>query len=110
MTQTELEQLSRDVAKKRGCDTYKLNDIHPIHHTQHDLENLRFWLHQDSAFCFELMVSERIKPINFEHNVIATIYQENAPKIDYIEYYNDYDWDENLATRVAILKAYLAKI
>lgn len=114
MTQTELEQLSRDVAKKRGCEpkSYitQVRERPPRSKQQYTtIKPVQVWLYQDSAFCFELMVSEKIWHGIDENNIYveAKTYTHVSAKISR-EHIFDFQ-DANEATRVAILRAYLAK-
>lgn len=97
MTENELQQLSKDVAKKYNippaCD---YGDI---------CENI-VYLHEDSARCFDLMVEH---DVNIE--MPRSLVRAKIRGMQYIEaeeYFNKHD-DKHLATRVAILKALLAK-
>lgn len=100
MTQAELEQLSRDVAEKLGiypaidCDNVSYGDIS---------QNL-FWLHDDSARCFDLMVEHAIEVRYTNHIAVAYYYLNNCVQVPFKSYTS-----KQQATCVAILKALLAK-
>lgn len=98
MTQTELEKLSKDVAAKCGLKPYR-----EITYTT------EIWLHQDSAFCFELMVSEKIDVYCYDDFASCYCYEMHSYPRSKKEPYADHNNDANQATRAAILKAYLAK-
>lgn len=100
MTEQQIQQLSRDVAAKYGIEPYITMSA--------TLTGTILWLHNDSARCFELMV---------EHDVvISRIWQFDGVgagvagyPVDIREEFTDHNNDKPLATRIAILKALLAK-
>lgn len=96
MTNQEKQQLSRDVAAKYGIDdcTY-IGD------------RIIAWLHNDSARCFELMVEHDVSLYSTKKSINASL-PKQWPYPVATEDYSDHN-NKPLATRIAILKALLAK-
>lgn len=94
MNNREKQQLSRDVAVKYGIDdcTY-IGD------------RIIAWLHNDSARCFELMVEHGIEVAYTKHIAVARFELTQVIQVPY----NPYESKQE-ATRIAILKALLAKV
>ena len=98
MSKQEKQQLSRAVAEKHGVVpfiTIFRNDAY-----------VDFWLHDDSAMCFDLAVDNEINLAMDEDAVSANKF--GKVKLLSFEYYKDHATKQE-ATRIAILKALLAK-
>lgn len=111
MTEQEKEELSKAVADKYGIDsiTYlpfsymSTNEEHKVM----ILDYKDIWLHDDSARCFDLMVEYRIEVANTENIAVAYYYYNNCVN-SAICPFDEYPTKQE-ATRIAILKALLAK-
>ncbi len=95
MPEQEKQQLSRDVAEKYGIVPF----ITIFRNDDYD----DFWLHNDSARCFDLMVEHGVSVNDKTSKVFA-----NVDGLDFYEHYCDHPTKQE-ATRIAILKALLAK-
>lgn len=104
MTQAELEQLSEQVAEKRGCAPFWYGV-----YDEDDIAETEIWLYQDSRFCFELAVDNSFEITIFDETVRVVWFENGANIKIKTEDYTDHNNDKHQATRVAILKAYLAK-
>lgn len=104
MTENELQQLSKDVAEKYGIAPNRT-----IH--QFIKDPYTIWLHQDSARCFDLMVEHYLMVGSCLYTNMAKVCYEkkDGTVYDIWEKFADHNNDKHLATRVAILKALLAK-
>jgi len=92
MTEQEKRQLSRDVAEKLGIRASRRFIVNS--------DDVTIWLHDDSARCFDLMVQHGIWPEIYGSYVVCGKNEEIK--------YADHS-PEQEATRIAILKALLAK-
>lgn len=89
MTESEMQQLSREVAEKVGIYAYITKT-----------EDIGIWIHEDNARCFELMVRYKIDVTPCSKSVFA---ENNLANQN--ENYSDHNNDAELATRIAILRA-----
>ena len=114
MTEQEKRQLSRDVAEKLGIEESKVI----IQAGVSLFYEVRVWLHDDSARCFDLMVEHEVGTKQLVNAKNGNAYSSEAftySKKHYCidtsvcEHYTTHDNDKHLATRIAILKALLAK-
>ena len=99
MPEQEKQQLSRDVAEKYGIDAF----TRPFEVWDYKTEEPLDWLHDDSARCFDLMVEHGVSVNDKTSKVFA-----NVDGLDFYEHYCDHPTKQE-ATRIAILKALLAK-
>lgn len=114
MTEQEKQQLSRDVADKYGIDAF----TQPFEVWDWQAEEPLIWLHDDSARCFDLMVEHEVGTKQLVNTANGKAYSAEAfaynstnydIEIDLCEHYTDHNNDKQEATRIAILKALLAK-
>lgn len=110
MTNLEKQQLSRDVAEKYNIKPYVLTPtLVTLDVLIDDEHHPKLWLHEDSARCFDLMVEHDIE-IEPNNNGACSVYF-----VDYIRRRHSFDElhsahsTKQEATRIAILKALLAK-
>jgi len=99
MTEQHMQQISRDVAAKRGIAPYITMPA--------TLTGTILWLHDDSARCFELMVEHDVSLYSTKKSINASL-PKQWPYPVATEDYSDHN-NKPLATRIAILKALLAK-
>lgn len=103
MNQSELIELSKAAAKVAGIESYRKME---------GLLSDPFWLHEDSARCFELMCRYGVYPVQSSYKDKVSIFCEGlwitTLNWDGEHYFFDHDGNKEQATRVAILKAIVA--
>ncbi len=107
MTEQEKQELSKAVADKYGIDAYLAK-----RHTDGvngQTYPYKLWLHDDSARCFDLMVEHDMGIGCMKDRDSAVVYFFSKSKMTQInEHYTDHPTKQE-ATRIAILRALLAK-
>ena len=106
MTEQEKQQLSRDVAAKLGIAPYRFIAT--------SIDNfVQTWLTEDSARCFDLAVNNYIGTHHYADFKTGKCYCVEAKSFDgrtvLFEDYDKHNDDAQEATRIAILRALLAK-
>lgn len=107
MTKQEKQQLSRDVAVKYKIEASRRYIVNS--------EDITTWLHEDSARCFDLMAEHEIDlsfvedfVFSYTNNIQGYFLNRSGVVRQSIRY-TDHNNDKQEATRIAILKALLAK-
>ena len=96
MTEQEKQQLSRDVAEKLGISAWFI----------YEDRCEKLWLHGDSARCFGLMVEHELN-LAIDEDAVS-VNKFGKVKLLAFELFKDHPTKQE-ATRIAILKALLAK-
>ena len=128
MTEQEMQQLSHDVAAKYGIAipinyapeaNVKLGMTERWGKAEHGDDLILGWLHEDSARCFDLMVEHEIDLSHQGQYKVVKCWPDRKIGQTFGDWYNgamskmsnvlDHNNDKHLATRIAILKALLAK-
>ena len=102
MPEQEKQQLSRDVAEKYGIDAF----TRPFEVWDYKTEEPLDWLHGDSARCFDLMVEHELN-LAIDEDAVS-VNKFGTVKLLAFELFKDHTTKQE-ATRIAILKALLAK-
>lgn len=98
MTEQEKQDLSKAVADKYGIEPFEYGDY-----------DCKYWLHDDSARCFDLMVEHNIN-LEQDSEYVGAIWIDsniNVKRKRFV-FIQDHPTKQE-ATRIAILKALLAK-
>ncbi len=104
MTEQEKQELSKAVASKYGIAPNRL-----VGYSNDFIDENWLWLHDDSARCFDLMAEHNI---NLEHDsdYVGAIWIDSNINVKRKRYVLIQDHPtKQEATRIAILKALLAK-
>ena len=96
MTKQEKQQLSRDVAEKYRISAWYI----------YEDRCEKLWLHNDSAMCFDLLVDNEMN-LAIDEDAVS-VNKFGKVKLLAFELFKDHPTKQE-ATRIAILKALLAK-